>query len=183
MQHRLSSLFPFSHSDTAKTGTQSDTSPMLVDCFQDDNLVFILHVLCKNHLLLERLFGVTEDLDRQRAGLEEGTTRHVQGGLEYICKLVQSPELGQQWPQTSRDGCEQLLKKMPLPRAGWMLAREAHGKAGGTEILGQSAWVSEMRRECGKRSNVGLNMMNVKAVMMFFLFLMETLHTHLRKLW
>ena len=57
----------------------------------------------------------------------------MQGGLEYICKLVQSPELGQQWPQTSRDGCEQLLKKMPLPRAGWMLAREAHGKAGGTE--------------------------------------------------
>lgn len=65
--------------------------------------------------------------------------------LEYICKLVQSPELGQQWPQTSRDGCEQLLKKMPLPRAGWMLA-EAHGKAGGHRDTGISAWVSEMRK-------------------------------------
>lgn len=49
-----------------------------------------------------------------------------------------------------------------------MFAREAQGKAGGTEILGQSVWVSEMRRECGKRSNAGLNMMNVKAVMMYF---------------
>ena len=57
----------------------------------------------------------------------------MQGGLEYICKLAQSPKLGQQWPQTSRDGCEQLLKKIAATRAGWMFAREAQGKAGGTD--------------------------------------------------
>lgn len=51
---------------------------------------------------------------------------------------------------------------------GWLDAcKEARGKAGAQRYWDKSAWVSEMR-ECGKRSNVGLNMMNVKAVMMYF---------------
>ena len=44
----IASILPFLfHILTQPSLEQSDTSLMLVDCFQDDNLVFILHVLCK----------------------------------------------------------------------------------------------------------------------------------------
>lgn len=118
MQHRLSSLFPFSHSDTAKTGTQSDTSPMLVDCFQDDNLVFILHVLCKNHLLLERLFDMFFTLRTNENGI--------------LKKKKMKAEQRSQKHDTERSGtylhCK-WLKELSNLTTSFLLRRNCHKKS------------------------------------------------------